>query len=137
MSQATDNYKTEHISQDYYKYLVDLRRKCNQLHTSLRFEPDSEKQRKFKQYMTLLIKEMKPKYDRRKDMDKPEELEEDIKTLSVDELDGLLEDISLLQERLGITSMARRQYELKAKGAVDKENDESNVNGKGAVKKNE
>ena len=120
----TDNYSTEYISQGYYRTLVDARMMANQLLTKVEFEKDTGVQSKFKRVLSFLAKEMEPKYMRRDDMDKPEELEGldnyDLSGVGVDDCRKILESFRELQEVLGITSMARREYELNERGAKDK-----------------
>jgi len=122
--EETDNYSTEYISQGYYRTLVDARMMANQLLTKVEFEKDPGVQSEFKRVLSFLAKEMEPKYMRRGDMDKPEELEEldnyDLSGVGVDDCRKILESFRELQEVLGITSMARREYELNERGAKDK-----------------
>jgi len=122
--EETDNYSTEYISQGYYRTLVDARMMANQLLTKVEFEKDPGVQSEFKRVLSFLAKEMEPKYMRRDDMDKPEELEEldnyDLSGVGVDDCRKILESFRELQEVLGITSMARREYELNERGAKDK-----------------
>ena len=122
--EETDNYSTEYISQGYYRTLVDARMMANQLLTKVEFEKDPGVQSEFKRVLSFLAKEMEPKYMRRDDMDKPEQLEEldnyDLSGVGVDDCRKILESFRELQEVLGITSMARREYELNERGAKDK-----------------
>jgi len=122
--EETDNYSTEYISQGYYRTLVDARMMANQLLTKVEFEKDPGVQSEFKRVLSFLAKEMEPKYMRRDDMDKPEELEDldnyDLSGVGVDDCRKILESFRELQEVLGITSMARREYELNERGAKDK-----------------
>lgn len=121
----TENYSTDFVSRDYYSYLVQLRQRCNMLLTRLEAERDPEVQEEFKMWLTLLTREMKPKYERREDMSVPEQLQGEragkVSELSVKDCTDVLSSISTLQERLGITSMARNKYEMDSMGAVDAE----------------
>ena len=123
--EETDNYSTEYISQGYYRTLVDARMMANQLLTKVEFEKDPGVQSEFKRVLSFLAKEMEPKYMRRDDMDKPEQLEEldnyDLSGVGVDDCRKILESFRELQEVLGITSMARREYELNERGAKSKD----------------
>jgi len=121
----TDNYSTEYQNAEYYRRLVDLRMEANKLLTELQFDQDRDTQRRFKKVLSFLAKEMEPKYQRRTDMEKPKILERDaeldMSKVEVNQCAELLEDFRDLQEKLGITSMARNEYELDEKGAVKKE----------------
>ena len=121
----TDNYSTEYISSDYYSTLVDARMHANYLLTELEFNEDPETQERFMKTMSFLTKEMEKKYQRRKDVEKPEVLEEmdtvNVQELTVNQCRTVLDTIRDLQEKLGITSMARNDYEMDEKGAVKKE----------------
>jgi len=118
----TDNYSTDYISTSYYQTLVDYRQQANFLLTQVESSKDVDKQQEFKWFMKLLVREMKPKYQRREDVDKPEVLSKKrVEDMSLKELRKVLENICLLQEKLGITSRAKSEYELKEKGAVKKE----------------
>lgn len=121
----TDNYSTEYISSGYYTQLVEARMEANKLLTKLEFEEDPEIQSRFKRVLSFLAKEMEKKYQRREDLDKPDELSKldnyDMSQLNVNECRQVLESFRDLQEKLGITSMARNEYELSKKGAVEKE----------------
>ena len=119
----TDNYSTDFISQDYYSYLVELRKICNYILTLAEKETDPEIQDDFFWHLKLLVREMEPKYERRQDIDKPEELKKEVEELNLREGQSILSSVSTLQERLGITSMARNDYEMDPIGAVDAEGD--------------
>lgn len=120
----SDNYSTDFISQGYYQRLVDTRMKCNQLLTELETETDAEVEKKFKQYLSFMAKELVPKYQRRKDKEMPDILENldklDLTKLSVNECRTVLQDFNDLMEKLGIVSKANTEYELEEKGAVKK-----------------
>jgi len=120
----SDNYSTEFISQGYYRTLVDARMMANQLLTKLEFEQDPGVQSEFKRVLSFLAKEMEPKYMRREDMEKPDELKNldnyDLSGVGLNDCREILKSFRQLQEKLGITSMARREYELNEKGAVNK-----------------
>lgn len=124
MAERTENYSTRFVSQGYYSYLVELRAKCNMLLTDFDSSQDPEIQDEFKQMLTLLVREMNPKFDRREDMDRPETLENrdrlDMGSVGMDECREILRKVSKLQERLGITSMAKNEYEMDPMGEVDK-----------------
>ena len=127
MAERTDNYSTRFVSQGYYSYLVELRAKCNMLLTDLDSNQDTATQKEFKQMLTLLVREMNPKFDRREDMERPEILEErdslDMTGIGMNDCRIILRKITALQERLGITSMAKNEYEMDPIGAVDAEAD--------------
>jgi hypothetical protein len=93
--------------------------------TKLQFEQSPEVQEQFKQHLSLLAKEMSPKYQRREDVDKPDVLEDNegvaLTDVSVKECQELLASFRDLQEKLGITSMARNEYEVSQKGVKKKE----------------
>jgi len=121
----TDDYSTDYHSSNYYRMLVDLRMQSNKLLTELQFDEDRETQEKFKRVLSMLAKEMEPKYQRRTDVNKPQVLEEvdelDLSSVSVKKCSKLLHSFTDLQEKLGITSMAKNDYELDEKGAVKKD----------------
>jgi len=120
----SDNYSTDYISQGYYQNLVETRMECNRLSTELELEADNDKEERFKKYMSFLAKELVPKYQRRSDKEKPEKLEDldhlELTKLSVNDCRRLLTDFNDLMEKLGIVSKANTEYELKPKGAVNK-----------------
>jgi hypothetical protein len=120
----TDNYSTEYISSDYYSTLVEARMEANYLLTQLEFSEDPDIQKRFKQVMSFLTKEMLEKYQRREDVEKPDAIQEvdfiDMQELDVNDCRKVLASIRDLQEKLGITSMARNDYEMDEKGAVKK-----------------
>lgn len=121
----TDNYSTEYISSDYYSTLVEARMEANYLLTQLEFSEDPDIQTRFKQVMSFLTKEMLEKYQRREDVEKPDAIQKvdfiDMQELDVNDCRKILASIRDLQEKLGITSMARNDYEMDEKGAVKKE----------------
>lgn len=121
----TDNYSTEYHSVGYYKTLVELRLQANKLLTELEFDSDTETQKRFKQVLSLLAKEMESKYQRRDDLEKPDELQDrdnfNMSQVSVNDARNILNSFRNLQEKLGITSMAKAEYEMDEKGAVKKE----------------
>jgi len=121
----TENYSTEYISSDYYSTLVEARMEANYLLTQLEFTQDKKIQDRFKQTMSFLTKEMEKKYQRREDVEKPEPIKNvdhiNMNDLSVNDCRNVLASIRDLQEKLGITSMARNDYEMDEKGAVKKE----------------
>jgi len=127
MAERTDNYSTRFVSQGYYSYLVELRAKCNMLLTELDSSQDTDTQQEFKQMLTLLVREMNPKFDRREDMERPEILEArdtlDMTAVGINDCRVILRKITALQERLGITSMAKNEYAMDTIGAVDAEAD--------------
>lgn len=121
----SDNYSTRFVSQGYYSYLVELRADCNILLTDLDFDEDPKTQREFKRSLTLLVREMNPKFDRREDMDRPEELKDrgnrNMSDVSLDSCRKILRELTTLQERVGITSMAKNEYEMDEMGAEKKD----------------
>lgn len=125
MADKTGKYRTQYESIPYYNYLVRLRQEANLLLTEWEREQDLEKQSEFKDVMKLLIREMEPKYQRRKDIDKPEILQnwQDSETLdlNVKELRKVLYSIRDLQEKLGIVSKARQEYAVEEMGEVSAE----------------
>lgn len=122
MAERTQNYSTDFVSRDYYAYLVNLRVKANQELVAAQTRKDLERQEDFKTAMTLLVREMRPKYLRREDIERPKILDEKrVEDMSIKELDELLMDLSRLQEALGITSMAKNEFEIDTMGAVDAE----------------
>jgi len=125
MADRTDNYSTDYHSAGYYQKLVELRMQANKLLTELEFSSEPDTQERFKRVLSLLAKEMEPKYQRRKDMDEPSILEEneslDMSKVDVKTCGELLRSFTDLQEKLGITSMAKNEYEVQEKGAVKKE----------------
>lgn len=124
MAERTQNYSTDFVSRDYYAYLVNLRVKANQELVAAQTRKDLERQEDFKTAMKLLVREMRPKYLRREDIERPEILDEKrVEDMSIKELDELLMNFSRLQEALGITSMARNEFEIDTMGAVDAEAD--------------
>lgn len=124
MAEKTQNYSTDFVSRDYYAYLVNLRVKANQELVAAQTRKDLERQEDFKTAMKLLVREMRPKYLRREDIERPEILDEKrVEDMSIKELDQLLMDFSRLQEALGITSMAKNEFEIDTMGAVDAEAD--------------
>jgi len=70
---------------------------------------------------------MNPKFDRREDMERPEILEArdslDMTAVGMNDCRVILRKITALQERLGITSMAKNEYAMDSIGAVDAEAD--------------
>lgn len=122
----SDNYNTDYTSHTYYRTLVEWRQKANYLLTRVEANKDPELQEEFKWFMKLLIREMKPKYMRREDVEKPDELENSdkkVEDMSLKELREVLENICILQEKLGITSRATQEWEMEEKGAENKEDD--------------
>lgn len=121
----SDNFETEFVSGEYYRTLVEAKLRGNMLLTQLETDNDQETQRQFKSVISFLSREISPKYDRREDLDRPDILEDrekyDMTNVGVQKCRELLRDYSRLMEKLGIVSMARRQYEMKEKGAVKKE----------------
>jgi len=124
MAERTDNYSTRFVSQGYYSYLVELRAKCNMLLTELDSSQDTDTQQEFKQMLTLLVREMNPKFDRREDMERPEILEDrdtlDMTAVGINDCRVILRKITALQERLGITSMAKNEYAMDEMGVENK-----------------
>lgn len=124
MAERTKNYSTQFVSQGYYSYLVELRAKCNMMLTELDASQDIEKQEEFKQMLTLLVREMNPKFDRREDMERPEELEDrdnlNMSNVGLDSCREILREVTTLQERLGITSMAKNEYAMDEMGVENK-----------------
>jgi len=124
----SENYKTDFVSRDYYSYLVELRQECNYLFISTQKENDPNIQEQFKWSLKLLVWEMKPKYLRRQDEDMPDALEKDVQNCTMRECEIILESINRLQEKLGITSKAREEYEKDLQGA-EKKQEENSVEG--------
>jgi hypothetical protein len=122
--ERSDDYETEFVSNNYYQTLVDARLEANKLLTKLEAEKDPEVQERFKRVLSFLAKEMEAKYQRRSDKDKPEILQRDnydMTGVGLDDCREILQDFRDLQEKLGITSMARQQYQTRKKGAVNKD----------------
>jgi len=121
----TENYSTEYHSAGYYRTLVELRLQANKLLTKLEFDKDPSTQQEFKQVLSLLAKEMGSKYQRREDVEKPELLKEkeslNMNDVPVNKCRSLLDSFRDLQEKLGITSMAKNEYELDPKGVNKKQ----------------
>jgi len=121
----TENYSTEYASVGYYKFLVNLRLEANKLLTEFEFSNQKKSQDDFKKVLSMLAKEMEPKYQRREDTEKPDVLEDrddfDMSDVNINDCRSLLQSFRDLQEKLGITSMARNDYEMDEKGAVKKE----------------
>jgi len=124
MADKTQNYSTDYHSAGYYRTLVELRLQSNKLLTELQFDADPERQKQFKRVLSLLAKEMAPKYQRREDTEKPDALKKDValdlSNIDVNECADLLRSFRDLQEKLGITSMASNEYKVDEKGAVKK-----------------
>lgn len=125
MSDRTQDYSTDYVSQNYYNHLVQLRQNANLLLTQVEAEKDPQMQKKFKWFMKLLVREMEPKYMRRTDMDKPEILEnKEVEELTHKECEKVLKSICRLQEKLGITAMSTNEYRIDKTGVTDKEKGE-------------
>jgi len=121
--ERSDDYETEFVSNNYYQTLVDARLEANKMLTKLEAENDPAVQERFKRVLSFLAKEMEAKYQRRSDKEKPEILQRDnydMTDVGLDDCREILQDFRDLQEKLGITSMARQQYQTSKKGAVDK-----------------
>ena len=124
MAERTENYSTDFVARGHYDYVVKLRMKANELLTKAEFEMDQESEEQFRKIMKVFVREMSPKYIRRKDIDRPKLLEEKrVENMSLNELETVLQDLIRLQEALGITSMAKNEYEIDTLGAVDAEAD--------------
>lgn len=122
--ERSDDYETEFVSNNYYQTLVDARLEANKMLTKLEAEKDPEVQERFKRVLSFLAKEMEAKYQRRSDKEKPEILQRDdydMTDVGLDDCREILQDFRDLQEKLGITSMARQQYQTEKKGAVNKD----------------
>lgn len=122
--ERSENYSTRFVSQGYYSWLVELRAHCNMLLTELDSTQDLDTQKEFKKNLTLLVREMESKYQRRKDIDKPEVLDDkndyNMSDVDLNDCREVLQSIRNLQEKLGITSMARNEYEMDEMGMTDK-----------------
>jgi len=121
--ERSEDYETEFVSNNYYQTLVDARLEANKMLTKLEAENDPAVQERFKRVLSFLAKEMEAKYQRRTDKEKPEILQRDkydMTDVGLDDCREILQDFRDLQEKLGITSMARQQYQTSKKGAVDK-----------------
>jgi len=122
--ERSDDYETEFVSNNYYQTLVDARLEANKMLTKLEAENDPAVQERFKRVLSFLAKEMEAKYQRRSDKEKPEILQRDnydMTDVGLDDCREILQDFRDLQEKLGITSMARQQYQTSKKGAVNKD----------------
>jgi len=122
--ERSDDYETEFVSNNYYQTLVDARLEANKMLTKLEAENDPAVQQRFKRVLSFLAKEMEAKYQRRSDKEKPEILQRDnydMTDVGLDDCREILQDFRDLQEKLGITSMARQQYQTSKKGAVNKD----------------
>lgn len=120
----TQNYSTDYVNDNYYKTLVDVRMNCTFLLMKAQKDQDPDLQNEFIWNLKWLAFEMDPKYERREDLDKPEELEnKEVENLTLNEAQKVLKSMMTLQERLGITSKARNEYEMDTIGAVDAEAD--------------
>lgn len=121
----TENYSTNYISSTYYQRIVELRMISNKLLTELETSTDPETAQRFKKNVSLLAKELVPKYQRRQDKELPEVLEGmdnlNLSQLSVNQCSRLLRDFNDLAEKLGIISSANSEYEIEERGAVKKE----------------
>lgn len=97
---------------------------CTFLLMKAQKDQDPDLQNEFIWNLKWLAFEMDPKYERREDLDKPEELEnKEVENLTLNEAQKVLKSMMTLQERLGITSKARNEYEMDTIGAVDAEAD--------------
>lgn len=122
--ERSEDYETEFVSNNYYQTLVDARLEANKMLTKLEAENDPAVQQRFKRVLSFLAKEMEAKYQRRSDKEKPEILQRDnydMTDVGLDDCREILQDFRDLQEKLGITSMARQQYQTSKKGAVNKD----------------
>jgi len=123
--ERSDDYETEFVSNNYYQTLVDARLEANKMLTKLEAENDPAVQERFKRVLSFLAKEMEAKYQRRSDKEKPEILQDrddyNMTDVGLDDCRQILQDFRDLQEKLGITSMARQQYQTSKKGAVKKD----------------
>jgi len=122
--ERSDDYETEFVSNNYYQTLVDARLEANKMLTKLEAENDPAVQERFKRVLSFLAKEMEAKYQRRSDKEKPEILQRDnydMTDVGLDDCREILQDFRDLQEKLGITSMARQQYQTSKRGAVNKD----------------
>lgn len=122
--ERSDDYETEFVSNNYYQTLVDARLEANKMLTKLEAENDPAVQERFKRVLSFLAKEMESKYQRRSDKEKPDILQRDnydMTDVGLDDCREILQDFRDLQEKLGITSMARQQYQTSKKGAVNKD----------------
>jgi hypothetical protein len=121
----TDNYSTNYISSTYYQRIVELRMISNKLATELETSTDPETEKRFKKNVSLLAKELAPKYQRRSDKKVPDELDEmdnyNLSSLTVNKCRELLRDFNDLAEKLGIISSANSEYEIEERGAVKKD----------------
>jgi len=128
MARKTENYSTDFIASNYYTKLVEARLKCNASLTESELNESPEAQEEFKQLLTFLVREMYPKYQRREDIDPPEVLEKhlqekdhlNVSKLTMKDCRKILRNLNDLQEKLGIVSRARSEYEVEKEGAEDK-----------------
>jgi hypothetical protein len=123
--EKSGDYNTDFIAGNYYQTLVDARMQANVLLTKLEAERDPQVQEEFKRVLSFLAKEMEAKYQRRENKEKPDPLENmddyNMTDVCLDDCRDVLEDFRDLQEKLGITSMARREYQTSKKGAEKKD----------------
>jgi len=128
--EETENYKSEYQSARFYKELIDTRTTAHHVLTRYGSTPNNTKKKAelgltFKKHVNFLALELEAMFQEREDVDKPDVLK-DIQFISPQNFtvnDGrvLMRSFRDLMQKLGITSMTKKQYELKPKGAVKKE----------------
>lgn len=125
----TDDYESDYFSTQHQKRVIQYREEAIEYLTNYHFDEQEEDELKFRKTVHALMWDMRHKFDLRTDVEMPEEFTSDddenirevLMSMDFKQVENVLDTLILLQNRLGISNLVKREYEMDEKGAVKKE----------------